>query len=106
MIKQLIFTSVIATSVLLTGCASYLPMGQIYTGVHGAPVSGQIDPNVSPAKEGQACSISILGLVAVGDMTVESAAKEGGIAQVASVSYNSQNILGVYGKYCTVVRGS
>ncbi|TNF68903.1 MAG: TRL-like protein family [Gammaproteobacteria bacterium] len=106
MIKKLFLLSAVSSTVLLSGCASYLPMGQIYTGVHGAPVSGQINPNVAPAKEGKACSISILGLVAVGDMTVDSAAKEGGISQVASVGYTSQNILGVYGKYCTIVHGS
>lgn len=106
MIKKLMLLGAASGALLLSGCASYLPMGQVYTGVEGAPVSGQVNSNVTAAKEGQACAMSILGLVAVGDMTVESAAKDGGIIQIASVSYTSQNILGVYGKYCTIVKGA
>ncbi|MCF6806837.1 TRL-like family protein [Thiotrichales bacterium 19S9-12] len=106
MVKQIILVLGSIGVLLLSGCATYLPNGVVYTGVKGAPVSGQVDSKVDGNKKGKACSMSILGLVAVGDMTVEKAAKDGGIEKISSVDYKTQNILGVYGKYCTIVHGS
>ena len=58
------------------------------------------------AKEGQACARSILGLIADGDASIATAAKNGGIKDVQSVDHHTKNVLGVIGEYCTVVRGS
>ncbi len=87
----------------LAGCASYMPLGVIYTeGKTG------IDANngVSGSKTGQACMTSILGLVATGDAGVDTAMANGGIKNVATINYTAKNILGIYGTYCTVVTGN
>jgi hypothetical protein len=85
----------------LGGCATYQPMGAFYT-------SGKmgVDAHTADAsKEGKACMESYIGLIARGDASVETAMENGGITEVASVDYTVDNVLGIYGKYCTVVRG-
>ena len=57
------------------------------------------------SKMGQACAMAILGLVAWGDASVVTAAKNGGISKVATVDKKLFNILGVYSTHCTVVSG-
>jgi hypothetical protein len=87
---------------MLAGCASYYPIGFIYTdgkmGVQGAAGS--------TAKTGRACMNSILGLVAIGDASLEAAKAAGGITNVSNINYEVKNILGVYGEYCLVVKGN
>jgi len=56
-------------------------------------------------KKGEACATGILGLVATGDASLEAAAKDGKITQITAVDYHYNNILGLYAKYCTVVKG-
>lgn len=50
--------------------------------------------------------MSILSLVATGDASIETAKAKGGIRSVTSVDIEVENILGVVGQYCTVVRGN
>lgn len=88
----------------LTGCGVATigngPTGLIYTETT-IPVSG----NGSGTKTGTAECKSILSIVAIGDCSVETAAKNGGISQVQSVDAKVFNILGLYGTYTTVVKG-
>ena len=59
-----------------------------------------------PAKKtGSACTISILGLVTVGNASIDSAIKKGKIKKVSYIDNSYKNILGVYQQYCTLVRG-
>lgn len=60
----------------------------------------------SVTKEGKACATSILGWVATGDASVTAAKTNGGITTVAVVDHTAKNILGVWGEWCTVVKGS
>jgi len=86
----------------LSGCATYQPMGVFYT-------SGKmgVDAHTAEAsREGQACMESYVGLIARGDASVQTAMDNGGITEVTSVDYTVDNVLGIYGKYCTVVRGN
>lgn len=64
--------------------------------------------NVSeaPTKTGRSCSSSILGIIANGDASIDAAKRAGGITTVASVDFESTNVLFVYATFCTVVRGS
>jgi hypothetical protein len=57
------------------------------------------------AAKGEACATSILGIIGTGDASIKTAAASAGIARVSSVDYTSFGILGLYGKYCTVVYG-
>lgn len=59
-----------------------------------------------PTKIGRSCASSILGLVANGDASIEAAKRAGGITTVASVDFESTNVLFIYATFCTVVRGS
>ena len=57
------------------------------------------------AKMGRATCKSILGLVALGDCSLEAAKKAGGISRVAAVDYEYENIIGVYATYTLRVSG-
>ena len=92
-----------AVALVCTGCASYIPAGGIYVGAQGAIGAGAGD--MSYSKVGKATSTSILGLVATGDASIKTAAANGGIKRIKFVDYDVENILGIYGKYTTVVYG-
>jgi hypothetical protein len=102
--KKLAMITLLAGSIafLMSGCASYIPAGSIYTGAQGA-IGGSGD--VSYSKVGKATSTSILGLVATGDASIKTAAANGGIKRIKYVDYEVENILGIYGQYTTVVYG-
>lgn len=57
-------------------------------------------------KEGKACGTSILGWVATGDASVTAAKAAGGITTVAHIDHTAKNILGIFGEWCTIVKGS
>jgi TRL-like protein family len=88
---------------ILVGCATMIPMGGIYTGTK-MPFTATSNSGVS-TKTGQAQCISILGLVAVGDCSIETAKKNGGITKVNTVDWDIKNILGIYGTYNVIVSG-
>jgi len=92
--------SVLVLLVILSGCANYYPRG-IYS------TSGKmgIQDNGGPVtKTGKACMKSILGLAASGDASIAAAKANGNIAKVSTVDYEVDNLLGIYGTYCTVVK--
>jgi hypothetical protein len=60
----------------------------------------------STTKEGKACGTSILGAIAQGDASIVAAKANGGITKVSSVDHYAKNILGVYGEWCTIVKGN
>ncbi|MBW2281957.1 MAG: TRL-like family protein [Deltaproteobacteria bacterium] len=94
----------IVSVLFLTGCMTvYSPaIGILYT-----DVQGPIDAGTTVGKkEGVACAESILGLIARGDASIKAAAKDGGITKIASVDHRTENIIGVIGRFCTIVRGS
>jgi len=86
-----------------SGCATYIPAGSFYTGAKGAIAAGSGD--ISYSKVGKAETTSILGLVATGDSSIKTAAANGGIKTIKYVDYEVENILGIYGKYTTIVYG-
>ena len=57
-------------------------------------------------KEGKACGTSILGAFAQGDASIVAAKANGGITKVTSVDHYAKNILGIYGEWCTIVKGN
>ena len=56
-------------------------------------------------KTGKACATSILGWVAQGDASVTAAKANGGISEVSLVDHTAKNILGIFGEWCTIVKG-
>lgn len=84
--------------------------GCLYGGVKGN-VSCQVEDGCSGdfvgSKTGEACSSIILfGLVATGDMSIQTAAKQGRIKKIGTVDYSQMNVLGtLYLQKCTIVTG-
>lgn len=90
-----------------TGCAlapTPAGAGLLYTDVKYQGMAD--DSNTDASKEGRACATNILGLIAQGDATIDSAKTAGGIKKVATVDSEVNSILGLFSTYCTVVRGS
>lgn len=69
------------------------------------PVDITFGPNDIGPTSGSSDACSVLGLVAWGDASVESAAKSAGIKQIDHVDAYYFNVLGVYMKYETTVYG-
>lgn len=88
----------------LSGCMAVASpaIGLLYTDVHG-PVGAT---SAGGSKEGQSCANSILGLFATGDASIEAAAAAGGVNTISSIDHHTTNLLGIFGTYCTIVRGS
>lgn len=104
MIKQLLTLAALAT--LTSGCAmsANAPVtGTIYLGAKGAT---NATSNDVAAKTGESCATSYLGIIGLGDASIASAAKAGGITKISSVDSDNMAILGVYAKNCTVVSGN
>jgi hypothetical protein len=47
-----------------------------------------------------------MGLVSWGDASINAAKNAGQIKQVASVDFDTTNVLAIFGSFCTVVRGN
>jgi hypothetical protein len=101
--KSLYCSLVTAIVVMISSCATPIPMGFIYNG--GTTLGAVANNNVKPIKTGKSCVISVLQLVSAGDGGIDAAKRDGNITKVASVDYDFMNVLGVYGQYCTIVRG-
>jgi hypothetical protein len=89
-------------SASLAGCTVVSPMnGGIYTDLTGPVAVGSA---TGSSKKGEAKATSIVG-VALGDASIETAMKNGGITKVHHVDTKVKNILGVYAEYTTIVYG-
>jgi len=89
---------------MLSGCAIAGPglvNGSIYSGYS---LGSGVGPGTG-TKSGEACAMSILGVVALGDGSIDAAKKDGGVTQVASVDHSVFSILGIYANVCTKVTG-
>ncbi len=89
---------------MFVGCALPSRIGQwgfIYTDVT-QPVSATAQIGV---KRGEACSSAILGIIAIGDASIEAARKNGGFKSISSVDEQVFSILGLYRSTCTIVYG-
>ena len=92
-----------AAMVVVTGCATSYPMGNIYTELR-LPVAAT-SADLSDLKVGTASCRSILGMVATGDSSIQTAAKSAGITQIHHVDWEVKNILGVIQETTVIVYG-
>jgi hypothetical protein len=89
----------------LTGCAypwASPLLGTVYTGVEANQAATANPPG---SKRGEACAISILGLIAVGDASAATAARNAGITKIGLVDSDMMGVLGLFARHCTVVHG-
>jgi hypothetical protein len=91
------------TLLTVTGCVRAPLVGGVYTDVQDGITATY---SQRPAKKGEACASSILGIYASGDASINTARTNGNINAVSSVDYHSTTILGVYSTYCIIVRGN
>ncbi len=106
-IRQLVVAAVMGGLLLgLTGCMSapFMPPMGAFTQVK-APLSVDYDKAPIGAKRGESAAIAILGLVATGDASVQTAAEAGGIKTIAHVDYEYLNVLGIFQQVKVVVYG-
>lgn len=98
------FATMLLLLVGISGCMAVASpvLGLFYT---EAKYGDTATPVAAANKEGKACATSILGLIAMGDASVEAAKTNGGIREVSSVDHSAKNILGLFGEWCTIVRG-
>jgi hypothetical protein len=64
------------------------------------------ETGISSKKEGVACAVSYLGLVALGDASISESQKNGKIEEISSIDLESFGFLGVYAKLCVVTKGN
>ena len=91
-------------AVAVSGCAyAVSPVtGGLYTSVK-APIAAT---NLADSpKKGTAVCKSILGFIALGDCSIDAAAKQGNITKVHHVDYEAMNVIFVYATFTTVVYG-
>ena len=102
----LILAGITAAAFSLAACQQivYSPMGG---STFNETRYGNIATDESGAtKEGKACGTSILGAVAQGDASIAAAKANGGITKVSSVDHYAKNVLGIFGEWCTIVKGN
>lgn len=91
----------------LTGCivAPVVPtVGIIYNDTK-APLDYTQESSAVGSKTGISSTMSICGLVSLGDGSIKAAADAGGIKTINGADYEFFNVLGIYQKYTTVVNG-
>lgn len=87
----------------VAGCGAVGPLpGTIYTNAKYPSIASQSGPG---PKTGTAQARSYLGMVAVGDASVATACKNGGISDIHTVDTTATTILGVYSTWTTTVTG-
>jgi hypothetical protein len=98
--------TVLLLATLLGGCAvAQAPVnGFVYSNVQ-APLTATTSPD-EPQRVGRASARSILGVVASGDASIQTAARNGGITEIHHVDYQSANFFGVLAEYTVVVYGN
>lgn len=93
-------------AMMMTSCAMVstgVGAGAFYTGVtEGAAVTA----NPLGTKVGQSSACNVLGIVATGDASINSAAKAAGIKKVSHVDVKKTSVLGIFASYTTVVYGN
>lgn len=95
--------TLVTASWVLASCAS--PRAPLIGLIYSDTTSGvAVSSNQAGNRVGEACSTGVLGLVAMGDASVEAARRNGGITLITSVDQKIENLL-VYQRYCTIVRG-
>ena len=100
----------------LAGCAGMSP--QVFSG--GTPVGGWVytdvtapsqklhaplDEGVTVLKVGKATAISVLGLVGVGNASIDKAMKNGRITKIHHIDHKIRSVLGLYAEWTVIVYG-
>lgn len=103
-----LFAMFACSALLMTACMVapvVPPQGFVYTG-YKAPLDLDQNKTAVATKSGRASTITILGMVAFGDASIEAAARDGGIQTIESADYQFTSVLGFFQQYTTIVYGN
>lgn len=103
--KALSLSALALLALGLGGCANVSGPAPAALSFYAAPVALGPQDSAAPSKRGESCAANILGLVATGDASIDTAKKNAGITRVASVDHSSTRVLGYYARFCTIVKG-
>lgn len=98
----------VASLLFLSGCAHLLPAhnaGNLFADYSYPGYYNGVTNKGPGGKMGNATAQSILGWVALGDASVATACKNGGINTIHTVDHHMRNILGIYAEWTTKVTG-
>lgn len=102
--KSLLILGLTTSVALFSGCAvSGTGPGMIFT-ANTTPVTATNASDVS--KEGEATCTNILGIIAIGNCSVNKAAASAGIKEIKSVDTRNNGILGIFATTTTIVKGN
>lgn len=103
--KKVYLSAAATLALLLSSCAA-IPtpagMGVLYTGVNTGEIATS---NTIGKKVGTSSATNVLGLVAVGNASIQAAAKNAGIKKISHVDAKRTSILGLFGSYTIQVYG-
>jgi hypothetical protein len=97
----------VSIMVVSSGCATapfMPPQGFVFTNTK-APLDIDYDKTTLGEKSGSASACSILGLFAFGDVSTQTAAKEGRLSVINHADYEYLNVLYIYQKTTVTVYG-
>ena len=102
--KRIIKTAAfVMLAVSLQSCiATQAGMGGLYTNVSQGEIATS---NVRGSKVGKSSASAYLGLIAIGDASVNTAAQNGGITRISHVDTQQKSILGIVTSTTTIVYG-
>jgi len=102
----LTLVGITAAALSLANCAPIVASPMLGTTFNETKYGNIATAETATTKEGKACGTSILGAVAQGDASIVAAKANGGITKVTSVDHYAKSILGIYGEWCTIVKGN
>ncbi len=92
----------------MTGCikAPFVPPTGVAFSQFNAPLDVDFqNTDMAGVKQGKAETMSILGLIAIGDASTQTAAQNGGITKIVHADYEYFNVLGVIQRATVIVYG-
>ena len=103
-IKNSVLVTIIASSVLLSGCAANYPIGAAFTDIN-LPVQATNEDGTA-SKQGRSSCVSYVAMVATGDCSIEAAKRDGGIREVHHMDWKVNSMLGIISHYELTVYGN
>ena len=88
---------------LLGGCAATPHIPGVVVLTKGNVTTDHAKGGVK--KTGKSCTRNYLGIVSMGDASIEAARANGRIKKISYIDNSYKNILGLFQEYCTLVRG-
>lgn len=100
--KKILLSAAVAATLLFSSCAGVGLQGLVYTNIkYGTSATS----NALGSKVGRAKAKGYFALVAVGDASIQTAAKSAGIKKISHVDQHTNSILGIVTTYTTIVYG-